>query len=98
MAAAICTAALPTPPGGGGDEHGLSSLQPPPVDQGLIGGPAADHQPGRLGEARLAGHGGQAVGRGQRQFGEPATRREQTREHPRAPTAGRSSIGHHDAA
>jgi hypothetical protein len=45
-------------------------------------GPAADHQSGRVGEARLAGHGGQAVRRCQRQFGEPATRREQACVHP----------------
>ena len=32
----------------------------------LMGGPAGDHQPGRLGEARLAGYGGQAVRRRQR--------------------------------
>ena len=69
---------------GGGDEHGFAGLQPPPVDQALVGGPAADHQPGRLGEAHLAGHGGQAIRRRQRQFGEPATRREQTRIYPLA--------------
>ena len=59
-----------------------------------MGGPAADHQPGCLGETRLAGHGSQAVRRRQRQFGEPATRREQARVHPLArldagPVAGR---------
>ena len=66
----------------GGDEHGFAGLQQPPVDQAIVGGPGADHQPGRLLEARLVGHGGQAVRRRQRQFGEPATRREQTPVHP----------------
>ena len=32
-----------------------------PVDQAIVGGPGADHQPGRLLEAGLVGHGGQAV-------------------------------------
>jgi hypothetical protein len=60
------------PSGGGGDEHGLAGLQPPPVHEALIGGPTGDHQPGRLGEARPAGHRDQTVRRRQRQFGEPA--------------------------
>jgi hypothetical protein len=75
MAAAICTAALPTPPAAAV----VSTVCP-----GCS----------RLGETRLAGHGGEAVGRGQRQFSEPATRREQARVHPLArldagPVAGR---------
>jgi hypothetical protein len=35
----------------GGDEHGFAGLQPPPVDQALIGGPGADYQPGCFLEA-----------------------------------------------
>ena len=79
---------------GGCDEHGFAGLQSPPVGQAFMGGPAADHQPGRLRETRPAGHGGQAVRRRQRQFGEPATCREQARVHPLArlnagPVSGR---------
>ena len=63
-----------------------------------MGGPAADHQPGRVGEARLAGHGGQAVRRCQRQVGEPATRREQARVYPFARLDARPVAGRFDDA
>jgi len=61
-------------------------------------GTGADHQPGRLGEARLAGHRGHAVRRRQRQFGEPATGREQARVHTIARLDARSVADRSDYA
>ena len=93
-ATAICTAALPTPPAASVMSTVWPGLQPPPVDQALMRGTGADHQRGRLGEARPDGHRGHPVRQRQRQFGEPASGREQDRVHPlvrldAGPVAGR---------
>jgi hypothetical protein len=82
---------------GGREENGLSGLQPTAVNQSLVCGRAADHQPCRLGKARPARHGGQLVRRGERQLGEPATRREQARVDPVArmdPHPGADRLDH----
>jgi hypothetical protein len=72
IAGAICTAALPTPSAAAVMSAVSPGWQQPPVDQALVGGPGADHQPSRPLEAGLVGHGGQAVRRRQCQLGEPA--------------------------
>ena len=63
-------------------EHGLASLQPPPVNQSVQGGPTANHQPGRLLEAHLLGHARQAVRICQRVLGKPPAGNPQIRVHP----------------
>jgi hypothetical protein len=59
-------------PGCGRDEHGFAGLEPPPVDQSLVGGPGTDHKPCRLLEARTVGLARQVVHGRQRIVGKPA--------------------------
>jgi hypothetical protein len=58
-------------------QHGFAGLQPPAVDQALVGGPGADHEASSLGETHPAGQGSHADGSCQRQFRESAARREE---------------------
>ena len=63
-----------------------------------MSGPGADHQPGRFGEVHRSGHEGSALRRRQRQFGEPAARREETSVHPLARPEAGPGISHFDDA